>query len=233
MIVVFFEAIVVYLLLVWATITSTLFFDPSALEVVEKYPQSAWIVGGIVFLAGASTLLGQSAVLFVNRVRRGRFFMSLITNGIVFMISYAVWGLTISIVGRVLFQVDPPWGQVVRMVGLSTAPLVFGFLVLIPWMGPFISKVLNIWSLLILVGIVQYSFKIGFWGAVTCVGLGWLLSLLFTNTVGGPVTRLRNKVFQKVAGSSLARTNEDILLQFSGATFEELGEEMGEEAVRG
>ncbi len=231
MIVVFFEAIVVYLLLVWAAIVSALFFDPSVLDVVEKYPQSAWVIGGIVFLAGASTLLGESAILFVNRVRRGRFFMSLVTNGIVFMISYAVWGLTISIVGRVLFQVNPPWGQVVRMVGLSTAPLVFGFLVLIPWMGPFISKLLNVWSLLILVGIVQYEFRIGLWGAVTCVGLGWLLSLLFTNTIGGPVVRLRNKVFQKVSGSSLARTNEDILLRFAGATFEELDGELDGEAA--
>jgi hypothetical protein len=117
------------------------------------------------------------------------------------------------------------------MVGLSTAPLVFGCLVLIPWMGPFISKILNIWSLLILIGIVQFEFKIGFVGAVVCVGLGWVLSLLFTNTIGGPVVRLRNKVFQMVSGSSLAQTNEDILLRFSGATFDEL--EVGPEAEVG
>ena len=200
------------------------------LELVEQHPESAWVVGGIVFLAGASTLLGESAILFINRVRRGRFFLSLVTNGVVFMISYAVWGLTISIVGRVMFQVNPPWGEVVRMVGLSTAPLVFGCLVLIPWMGTFISKVLSIWSVLILIGIVQFEFRIGFGGAVVCVVLGWLLSLLFTNTIGGPVVKLRNKVFQRVSGSSLERTNEDILLRFAGATFEEL--DVGEEEVR-
>ena len=231
MIVLFFEAILVYLLLVWAAIVSALWFNPQVLEIVEQYPESAWVIGGVVFLAGTSTLLGESAILFINRVRRGRFFLSLITNGIVFMISYAVWGLTISIVGRVIFQVNPPWGQVVRMVGLSTAPLVFGFLVLIPWMGTFINKVLHVWSVLILIGIVQFEFKIGFVGAVVCVGLGWVLSLLFTNTVGGPVVKLRNKVFQMVSGSSLAQTNEDILLRFSGATFEEL--EVGQEEVVG
>jgi hypothetical protein len=89
---------------------------------------------------------------------------------------------------------------------------------LIPWMGSFVSKVLSIWSVLILIGIVQFEFKIGFGGAVTCVVLGWLVSLLFTNTIGGPVVKLRNTVFQKVSGSSLARTNEDILLRFAGAT---------------
>ena len=236
MIALFFEALFVYLMLVWAAIINTLWLNPRVLELVEQHPESAWVVGGIVFLAGASTLLGESAILFINRVRRGRFFLSLITNGIVFMISYAVWGLTISIVGRVIFQVNPPWGEVVRMVGLSTAPLVFGCLVLIPWMGTFISKVLSIWSVLILIGIVQFEFKIGFGGAVVCVVLGWVLSLLFTNTIGGPVVKLRNRVFQMVSGSSLARTNEDILLRFSGATFEELKvgpEEEEAERVRG
>jgi hypothetical protein len=231
MIVLIFEAILVYLLLVWAAIVNTLWLNPRVLELVEQNPQSAWVVGGIVFLAGASTLLGESAILFINRVRKGRFFLSLITNGLVFMISYAVWGLTISIVGRIIFQVNPPWGQVVRMVGLSTAPLVFGFLVLIPWMGTFISKVLNIWSVLILIGIVQFEFKIGFGGAVMCVVFGWVLSLLFTNTIGGPVVKLRNKVFQKVSGSSLEQTNEDILLRFAGATFEELETQLEEEVV--
>ncbi len=231
MILVFLEWIIIYGLLVWAAIVNALWLNPRVLEIVEQEPASAWVVGGIVFLAGASTLLGESAILFINRVRRGRFFLSLITNGLVFMISYAVWGLTISIVGRVIFQVNPPWGQVVRMVGLSTAPLVFGFLVLIPWMGTFVDKVLHIWSVLILIGIVQFEFKIGFVGAVVCVGLGWVLSLLFTNTIGGPVVKLRNRVFQMVSGSSLEKTNEDILLRFAGAKFEELEVGPGEEVA--
>jgi hypothetical protein len=148
--------------------------------------------------------------------------ISLITNGIMFIISYFVWGLTVYIVGRILFEINPPWGQFVRMVGLSTAPLVFGFLVLIPWMGPFIGKVLNIWSLLILIAIVEFEFKIGFWGAVTCVVLGWLASLAFTNTIGRPVAALRNKVFQAVSGSKLDTTADELLLHFSGASVDQL-----------
>ena len=62
--------------------------DPQVFQVVEQYQWSRWVVAGIVFLAGASTLLGQSAVLFINRVRRSRFVISLITNGIIFLISY-------------------------------------------------------------------------------------------------------------------------------------------------
>ncbi len=211
-----------YFAYLWAGITHALRLDPDVFAFVEQYPQSAWVVAGIVFLAGASVLLGHSAVLFINQVRKSRFVISLITNGIVFIISYVVWGFIVWLVGRLLFSIDPPWGQFVRMVGLSTAPLVFGFLVLIPWMGPFVGKVLNIWSMLILIAIVEYQFKIGFWGAVICVGLGWLASLALTNTIGRPVAALRNKVFQMVSGSKLDSTADDLLLRFSGASVEQL-----------
>lgn len=76
--------ILAYLLLVWAGIENTLWLNPKVLDIVEQMPESGWVVAGIVFLAGASTLLGESAVLFINRVRRGRFVISLITNGLVF-----------------------------------------------------------------------------------------------------------------------------------------------------
>jgi hypothetical protein len=213
----FFAGIIEYFALLWAGITNALWLNPRVFEVVEQYQQSRWVVAGIVLLAGASTLLGQSAVLFINRVRKSRFVISLVTNGLIFIISYISWGFTVWVVGRILFEVNPPLGQFVRMVGLSTAPLVFAFLVLIPWMGPFVGKVLNIWSFLILFAIVQYEFKIGYWGALICVGLGWLVSLALTNVLGKPVVALRNKVFQMVTGSALDVTAEDMLLHFSGA----------------
>ena len=220
--------VIVYFYLLLVGILNALWLNPKVLEIVEQVPESGWVVGGIVFLAGASTLLGESAVLFVNRVRRGRFIISLITNGIVFLISYFVWAVTINVIGSLLFSVHPPFSQTVRMVGLSTAPFVFGFFILIPWMGPFIAKVLNIWSLVILIVIVEFEFKIGFWPAALCVALGWLVSLAFTNTIGRPVVALRNKVFRMVSGSKLDSTTEGMLLRFSGASYDELMDQAAE-----
>lgn len=206
-----------YFAYLWEGLTRTLALDPRVFQFVETYPRSAWIVAGVVFLAGVSTLLGHSAVLFINRVRRNRFVISLIVNGIVYIISYAVWGVVVWLVGRLLFEINPPLSQFVRIMGLSTAPLVFGFFILIPWMGPFIGKLLNVWSFLILLAIVEFQFQIGFWGAVVVVGLGWLASLALNNTIGRPVVALRNRLFRLVAGSDLNVTAEDILLQFSAA----------------
>ncbi len=189
--------------------------DPRLFEIVSANPNSRWLVLGVVFLAGMSTLLGQSVVLFVNRVRRGRFAMSLVLNGFIYIVSYFVWGVTIALIGLLIFPSSPDGWAIVRMVGLSTAPLIFGFFILIPWMGPFIGKILNIWGFLILVSVVEFGFQVGLWRALIVVGIGWLLMTLLTNFIGKPVIALRNKIWHMVAGTSLDADTQDLLLQFS------------------
>jgi hypothetical protein len=211
----FFVEVFAYFALLFAAIGHALRLDPEVFRVVEEYPESGWVVLGIVLLAGASMLMGQSAVLVINGVRGGRFALSLLVNGILYVISFIVWGGIIALVGMVLFKVDVSLWTLVRVIGLSTAPLVFGFLIMAPYIGPFIGKVLNVWSFLILLTIVAFEFGVGFWGAVITVGLGWLISLALSNTIGRPIMRLRNKVWQKVTGSPMEATAQDILLKFS------------------
>jgi hypothetical protein len=204
-----------YILLVFWGIVHTLRLDPQVYQVVQDTNETVWVVMGIVVLAGASTLIGQSVVLFLNRVRLSRFLISLVTNGVIFLVSYAVWGAVVWLSGMILFKESASLNTVMRLVGLSTAPLVFGFFVLIPWMGPFIGKVLSFWSLVILVTIISFEFQSGFWGSLICVGLGWLITMGINYVVGRPAVQLRNKVFQMVTGSSLDATAQDILTQFS------------------
>ena len=189
--------------------------DPRLYEYVATNPRSGWLVLGVVFLAGASVLLGQSVVLFVNRVRRGRFLFSLALNGVMYIISYFVWGVTIGVIGRLLFEFNPGTWAIVRMVGLSTAPLIFGFFILVPWLGPFIGRTLNIWGFLILVSVVEFGFQVGLVGALVTVGLGWLAMMLLNNLVGKPIAALRNRIWQRVAGAAIDASAQDLLLQFS------------------
>jgi len=211
------QALLEYFELVFAAIGYALRLDPRAYVEVILHPEGAAIIRGIVFLAGMSMLLGQSLMLFVNRVRRGRFFFSLVINGIVFLITYAVWGISVALIAWLMFDVTPvELVIVVFLVGLSTAPLVFGFLILIPYMGPALGKVLNVWQLLIMTTAVQFAFTVGFIQAAFCVGLSWLLMLVMSNTIGIPVVKLRNFVYRKVTGSDLDATTQDILLEYSG-----------------
>ena len=211
------QAILEYFALVFEAIGYALWLDPRVYAEVILHPEGVAIIRGIVFLAGMSMLLGQSLILFVNRVRRGRFFFSLLINGIVFLITYAVWGLFVAFIAWLMFDVTPAGLViVVFLVGLSTAPLVFGFLILIPYMGPAIGKVLSVWQLLIMTTAVQFTFSVGFIQAALCVGLSWLLMLLVSNTIGVPVVKLRNAIYRKVTGSDLDATTQDILLEYSG-----------------
>lgn len=210
------QAILEYFVLVFQAIGYTLWLDPHAYALVILHPKGIAIIRGIVFLAGISMLLGQSLILFVNRVRRGRFFFSLLINGIVFLITYAVWGISVAFIAWLMFDVTTAeLVIVVFLIGLSTAPLVFGFLILIPYMGPAIGKVLNVWQLLIMTVAVQFTFNVGFLQATLCVGLSWLLMLLVSNTIGSPVVKLRNAIYRKVTGSDLDATTQDILLEYS------------------
>lgn len=209
------DTLVTYFVTLFQVIAQTLRLDPTVWDTLMNSHMEIWIVVGVLFLAGASTLLGQSVVLFINRVRKGRFLFSLAVNGLLFIFQFIVWGLVIGLVARLLFRENPPLGSIVLLVGLSTAPYVLGIFVLIPYMGPFIGKVLNVWVFLIEVVMIQHAFDAGFIAALIAVGLGWLAMLAVTNTIGKPVIALRNKIWQRVTGSPMDVSAQDILLQFS------------------
>lgn len=200
---------------VWMGITRSMALDVRVAEFVDQNPQSRLIILVIAILGGAGLLLGQSVILFVNRVRPARFALSLLLNGIVFTISLLVWGVAIWLIGRMVFTNEPQFGLVIRLVGLSAAPYVFGFLVLIPYLGEFIYRVLSVWSSVIAAGATAYSFQVGWWPAFLVVGLSWLAIWAMSNTIGRPVLAARNKVWQAAAGTTMEARVTDILQQFS------------------
>ena len=214
-------SIVGYLSALWQVLWAALSLQPAVLQAVESAPQSRSLVAGIVFLAGASMLLGQSAALFVNRVKPGRFVATLGLNGFIYIISWIVWAVTLWLVARTLLGVDVALGTAIRLICLSTAPLVFGCFILIPYLGTFIGRVLAVWSLLITLGALRYTFTLDFWPALMGVGVGWLLMWLVSNTIGRPFMALRNRVWHRVAGSPLDASAADILTTFAGEASED------------
>jgi hypothetical protein len=209
-----------FIWLVWQGITRSMRLDPAVAQFVEQRFQSGggntgWIILTIAILGGAGLLLGQSVILFVNRVSPGRFFLSLLLNGLVFTISLIVWAFFIWVIGLLVFPESPRFGLVMRLVGLSAAPYVFGLLVLIPYLGEGIYRILGIWSMLIAAGATAFSFKVGWWPALAVVGLSWLAIWVMSNTIARPVIALRNKAWQLAAGTSLDADVSDILTQFA------------------
>ena len=149
------NTIFTYFITLIHVIGQTLRLDPAVWDTLMQSGMPGEIVVGIVFLGGASTLLGQSVVLFLNRVRKGRFFFSLVVNGLLYLLQFTVWGIVIYVVALFLFEKTPTRSDVLLLIGLSTAPYVLGFLALIPYMGPFIGKLLSVWVFLLQVIIID------------------------------------------------------------------------------
>ena len=194
-------------------ISEALWLNPRVFEVVERGGNAGWVVFVIALLGGASLLVGQSVILFVNRVRPTRFFVSLLVNGLVFAISLIVWACAIWVTGQLLFPNDIPFRTVSLMVG--AAPYLFGFLVLIPYFGNFIGRVISVWSFLIVLAGITFLAGGDLWPALVCTTLGWLLITVMSVTIGRPIIALRNQIFKTVAGTSLDASVADILTDFA------------------
>jgi hypothetical protein len=199
----------------WQGIGLALSFSPDLLQRVEANPESRVLIITVAILAGMSLLLGQSVVLFLNRVKPGRFIISLIVNGLLYVLSLAVWGFSIWLIGSWLFEVNQPLGTVLRLVGLGAAPFIFGFLILMPYLGLMVARILYVWSFLIVLRAVEFTYQVDFWPALVCVGLSWLLMLGMSHTIGKPIVALRNRVWNKLVGSPMYGNAQEILLTFS------------------
>jgi hypothetical protein len=149
--------------------------DPNAFRSVPNTGGATLLTLMILFLAGVSETLGQSAVLFANKVTPRRFVMSLGLSGAVFIFGVLISICTIWLIGTFIFHADQPIIGIMREVSLGYAPLLFGFFVLLPYMGTFVEHVLEIWSLLAIIVAVIVTLHLHFWQALVCTLLGWVI----------------------------------------------------------
>ncbi len=199
----------------WVGSMEAMRLNPRAFEIVESRPDTAWVVLAVAIVGGASLLLGQSVILFVNRVRPARFVASLLLNGVVFALSLMIWGAAIWLTSRVLYPNEIPLTKALRLTGMGAAPYVFGFLVLLPYAGNFIGKVLAVWSFLVVLAAMTSLAAGNFGPALICTVLGWLVVMVMSATIGRPVIYVRNALWRRLTGADMDASVQDILGQFA------------------
>jgi hypothetical protein len=157
--------------------------DRATFEAVEQAPHGLRDVLIIMLLAGASETLGQAVVLILNRVSRTRFFVSLLLGGLSLIAEALLWIASLWIVAGLLGVDKPSFLTAVRIIGLAYAPLLFGFFVFLPYLGPIVSRLLRVWVLLAAVLGTSVAFDIAPLPAAIAVAIGflgrWLLLALF------------------------------------------------------
>lgn len=189
-------------------VRQALALDPQAFAAAEGGPYSLRLALTVVFLAGLSSALGQSVVLFAARVKPRRFAASLLLQAAIFVAVYLFWTLSIWGVARVVFHELRPFRDIAMAVGLAYAPQLFGFFVLTPYLGSFFGVVLSVWNLLAITIAAHVVFDLGLWQALACSALGWVLLQLAQRTVGWPVGWLARRARHWVAGRPLLRLDE-------------------------
>ena len=196
----------------WTLVLGVLLLRPETFKSMTDLPLS--LVAGIliVLLAGLSQTFGQSVMLFVNRVRPLRFVLSVAIAAVIFVFDYNFWVLSTWLVAGWLFEVNLPLKEVIVTLGFSYAPLLLGFLMVIPYFGMPILIVLSIWTLMAIATGLGAISSLGIWQAFECCLGGWLVLQLSQRVFGKAIALYTGKIVDWVAGVELV-TEPDYIEQ--------------------
>ncbi len=191
-------------------INGALYLSQDAFQNVVRNPQGQAIALLVVFFAGLSLGIGQSVILFANRVKPVRFLLSLLLNAILFAFGFLFLVFSTWLIGLPPGFARIPWSDLVEALGLSYTPLLFGFLGALPHLGSPILNGLSIWHLLQMVTGVSAIAQVGGAAAFTQVAFGWVMLQLLQGTIGQPIARLGKQLDRRVAGVDLVRQRSQI-----------------------
>ncbi|HEY2476571.1 MAG TPA: hypothetical protein VGI19_17455 [Candidatus Cybelea sp.] len=188
-----------------STLQGVLALQPGAFVRELSSRNGALVAVAIVLLAGFSESVGQSVVLFANRVKPTRFVFSLAIEAVLFVFGYGFMVLSTWAIGLLPLATRVPIAAIALAFALSYAPLLFAFFGALPYLGVPIVWLLRVWHLLaMLVGFAAVSgVSIG-WAALY-VGLGWLVLVTAQQSFGKPIATLGARLVRAVAGVELGK----------------------------
>ncbi len=205
--------------------------DPEVYRVVMAHPYGTRFAVFILFLAGLSSTLGQSVVLFANRVKLRRFLFSLVMFAISVVVSAFLWAIAIWLLVNWLTSNTWLLIDVWTGVALSYAPLVFGFLILLPYLGRIIDDILRVWVLLAMLtgSLAFYPENLG--GVVLAGILGWVSLYLLSSL---PLwVRVQEWYWRFSTGTKKQTSTQDLVEEYVSEIHEAANEMRGDTAVSG
>ena len=191
-------------------IAGVLRLDVDAFYAAVAHPRGLVLAVAVFMVAGLSVGLGQSVVLFANRVPKRRFFIALCGGALVGLVAASLWALTIWLVLRFILATPTSLRAVTVVVALGVAPGILGIFLFLPYLGVIFGWVLRFWvfiTILVGVGVVA---KLTFWPALLACVLGWLLLELLTRFPLFDLERLRAWVWRLTTGRAQRYEGDDL-----------------------
>ncbi len=185
--------------------------DPVALSWVRAHPYAIWLSVGVALLAGVSVMAGHAVVLLVNRITGWRFAVGLLLSAAWLIVLHAIESVVLWGLGSLASGHEVSYPTVLAGVLTATAPQVWGFLVLIPYLGTAISRLLSAWSAIVLWAVTAGTFDVGRWSALGLVVVSWLVMYLLSTVCAPWLSRGMSALFLQVTGRPFRVSGADVL----------------------
>lgn len=196
-------------MLEWITAVFTAVWDVMLPGTVDVPPLSVAL--GIAFFAGASTLLGHSAVLYLNRVTGLRATAALVLSGVLLVLLYLAHAMILYLVAPLITGHRPGITIVMAITLASTAPMILGIFEFVPVLGIVFGKLLNAWSFVVLWALTVDAYSTTWLRALIAGGAAWLVMNVLSSLLGPAISRVTARAWRLATGVPTQITARDIL----------------------
>jgi len=186
----------------FSLIGAALSLDRGALAAAYGAPYALRTALLVAFFGGVSLTLGQSAVLFANQVTPRRFVLLLFGGALAYVFGLVVWGATIWLAATYGLRQSVSLDAVIFAVCVGEAPMLFGLLVLLPYLGTGIHRLLDVYSLLVVVAALSALLGVRLWEALLAAVAGWALRAVLTTLLARPLGGVQLWLWRAASGQS-------------------------------
>jgi hypothetical protein len=180
-----------------------LFLDPSAIQGLQTAPNGLTIAIVILLLATVSDVVGNSPVLFFRRMSPGRLAAAMGIETVLSLVRLAIWLGSVAIVLVVLNHGTATLANVVLVIGIGYAPMLWSFLVLIPTVGPFIRRILIAWTLVTITASIAVASQLNPWDVLAAPVAATLVILVVHRSSDRLSMALLSRMSLRFAGVDL------------------------------
>ncbi len=173
-----------------------------------------WVALIVLVLSILSLTIGNSVVLFANRVTRSQFIRSIFAFTFLFILSIFLWTLSIQFFAVTFFGKNKPLGSVLMLVASSFTPFIFGFLILLPHFGYYLYALLRIWVTVNLVINVMHAYQFNLLQAIVVSLLGWLLLELLSSLSFLRMKDAKRWFLKVTTGKAEYKEPDDIVMEY-------------------
>jgi hypothetical protein len=184
----------------WILVGGALTLNGQVLLLARDDPLAYHAAVLLAVLAGVSRTLGQSVVLFANRVPPGRFAVTLLLGGVTYLARLSLWSVCIWLIGVIHPHYELHLGATFLAVCFGQAPQLFAAYEMLPYVGSWLRRVLDAYSLIVVVAGLEAMLHVPVLPAFFAAALGWLLQAFLGGLLERPLAGVEDWMWRTASG---------------------------------